>query len=328
MNNLQIKTTKLEPATIVFNHKEIEKELDNTLDKYRDLIFTEENTTDLRNTIADLRKGQSALNRYRIDTKKELNKTGNEFDVTVKELDSKFVSVISPLVEQQSEFEETRKAEKFEKVQALLNDIAESFELDHEYIDQLEIADSFLTKSKSIKSITEELTAQAELLRLKQDKVKSDKEAIETTVKLANAENDMTLSYEAYIRLLEFQEVEKIKEQIANDVKKEIANREHKLEQERIKREQAEERERKRAELKQEPFVEEKNDQVPLSSTTSTMSIDDLPFDDIDDFDPQADPFADDYTHDERVYAVNGTTEQLENLQEYMNRNNLDWSVE
>lgn len=326
MNNLQIKTTKLEPATIVFNHKEIEKELDNTLAKYRDLIFTEENTTDLRNTIADLRKGQSALNRYRIDTKKELNKTGNEFDVTVKELDSKFVSVISPLVEQQIEFEETRKAEKFEEVQAILNDIAESLELDHEYIDQLEIADSFLTKSKSIKSITEELTAQAELLRLKQDKVKSDKETIETTVKLANAENDMSLSFEAYVRLLEFQEVEKIKEQIANDVEKEVANREYKLEQERIKKEQAEER--KQAELKNEPVVGVKHDQAPLSSTTSSLSIDDLPFSDIDDFDPQADPFADDYTHDERVYAVNGTIEQLNNLQEYMNRNNLDWSVE
>src|SRR5690625_3719183 len=248
MNELQVKTIKLEPATIIFNHKEIEKELDATLERYANLVFTEENTTDLRNTIAEIRKGQNALNRYRIDTKKELNKPADEFDTTVKDLDKKFKDVLKPLLEQQAEFEETRKEEKRIQVQEIIDQVIEEFELDHLRQEELEIIDSYLTKSKTIKSITDELTSQATLLKAQQDKEKADKSMIETTVKLANSESDLSLSVEAYIRLLDFQNVEKVKEQIENDAKKEVEARELavKRELERIEREKKQKEEQER----------------------------------------------------------------------------------
>src|SRR5690625_5884932 len=58
MNNLQVKTTELKPAVITFNHEEISRELDATLEKYANLVFTEENKTDLRNTRSEEKKSE------------------------------------------------------------------------------------------------------------------------------------------------------------------------------------------------------------------------------------------------------------------------------
>lgn len=330
MSNLQIETIKLEPAVITFNHKEIEKELDATLEKYANLVFTEENTTDLRTTIAEIRKGQNALNRYRIDTKKELNKPADEFDTTVKGLDEKFKSVLNPLLEQQTEFEETRKAEKREMVQEIIDQVIEEFELDHERADEIEIIDSYLTKSKTIKSITDELTAQATNLKLQQDKEKADKSVIETTVKLANAESELSLSVEAYIRLLDFEDVEKVKEQIENDAKKEVEARELavKRELERIEREKEQERLKEIAAAEKEKIIKEtqKVDVTPVPEVSNDEVS--LPFDNP--FDEPAIEFANPFTNESNEYTeiwiITGSTRDFAKLEKFMAENEIYWS--
>src|SRR5690625_1652808 len=248
MNNLQVKTTKLEPAVINFNHEIVEKELERNLEKYKNLTFTEDNTTELRKTLAELRKWRDVVDDYRKSTKKKLNEPVDEFENKCKSLVSKFNDVLDPLNDQLKSFEETRKAEKRKAVQEIVDQVIEEFELDHERADEIEIIDSYLTKSKTIKSITDELTAQATNLKLQQEKEKADKSVIETTAKLANSENDLSLSVEAYIRLLDFQDVEKVKEQIGNDAKKEVEARELavKRELEKIEREKKQKEEQER----------------------------------------------------------------------------------
>ena len=343
MNNLQVKTTELKPAVITFNHEEISRELDATLEKYANLVFTEENTTDLRNTIAEIRKGQNALNRYRIDTKKELNEPANEFDATVKELDKKFDTVLKPLIKQQAEFEETRRKEKRKVVQEIIDEIIEEFELDHLRQEELEIIDSYLTKSKSIKSITDELTSQATLLKAQQDKEKADKDTIETTVKLANAENELSLSVEAYIRLLDYQDVEKVKEQINNDAKKEVEARELavKRELEKIEREKKQKEEQERlkelaAAEKEKIKQEEKVDQEPLNTPPSDKPIANPFAQEIDTWDVEVDsnsvlgnPFAIKTKPEglERNLSITCTDDEYIKLIDFLKANDYDWRV-
>src|SRR5690625_2857460 len=335
MNNLQVKTTELKPAVITFNHEEISRELDATLEKYANLVFTEENTTDLRNTIAEIRKGQNALNRYRIDTKKELNKPADEFDTTVKELDKKFKDVLKPLLDQQAEFEETRREEKRKAVQEIIDQVIEEFELDHLRQEEIQIIDSYLTKSKTIKSITDELTAQATLLKAQQDKEKADKSMIETTVKLANSENELSLSVEAYIRLLDFQNVEKVKEQIENDAKKEVEARELavKRELERIEREKKQKEEQERlkelaAAEKEKVKQEEEVEQVP-----SAPIIDDLPFSNPFDNEPAFEQMPNPFEVKvqpkglERELSITCTDDEYIKLIDFLKSNNYDWKV-
>ena len=90
MNQLQVKTIELEPAKVVFNHEEIKKDLDKSLKKYSGLTFTEDDATECRSTISELRKGKKAVDQYRIKTKKELTEPVAKFENKCKSLNKKF----------------------------------------------------------------------------------------------------------------------------------------------------------------------------------------------------------------------------------------------
>lgn len=85
----------------------------------------------------------------------------------------------------------------------------------------LVIEDQYLNKSKTLKSIREELTITAETLSIQQDKEEGDKELIKTKVELANAKYNVNLSETPYIRLLEYENVEDIETKIMLDAERE-----------------------------------------------------------------------------------------------------------
>ena len=320
MNELQVKTIELEPAKVVFNHKEIEKDLDKSLKKYSGLTFTEDDATECRSTISELRKGKKAVDQYRIKTKKELTEPVAEFENKCKSLNKKFDEVINPLVVQSDSFEEKRKNEKLTEVHEIIAQLIEEYDLYKKYAVDLVVSDNYLTKSKTIKSITEELTTNAEHLKMKQDKEAADKENIINTVKLANAENKLNLTESAYVRLLEFNDIADIKGQVIDDANKEV---ERVLERERkVQVGQEEKRRREQLEMreKEQPEPKEIAEQKPVKP----VKPDELPFTDDDDFMP--DPFVTS-TENTRTYAITGTDELLEKLEVFMNENNIEWSV-
>src|SRR5690625_4246315 len=85
MNELQLETIKLIPATIEFNKESIIDELNETLKKYENLVFTEENTAEIRKVLAELRKGKTAADKFRLAKKKEALEPVTEFENDVKE---------------------------------------------------------------------------------------------------------------------------------------------------------------------------------------------------------------------------------------------------
>lgn len=306
MNELQVKTIELEPAKVVFNHEEIEKDLEKNLKKYSGLTFTENDATECKSTIAELRKGKKAVDQYRLKIKKELTVPVTEFENKCKALNSKFDEVINPLVSQHVQFEEKREEEKRQKVQEIIAQLIEEFDLLEKYAVDLVIADSYLTKSKSIKSITEELETNAEHLKMKQDKEASDKQSIINQVKLSNTENDLNLSESSYLSLLDFKDVNEITEQIVSDVDREL---EKKTQEEKRKQEQLE---RESQELIM---------QVP-SEPTEPVDAETMP-----------DPFADVIPVETNepsvfeVYKATGTESQLKALETFMSENGINWEV-
>ena len=104
MNDLQL-TSKVVPAQVEFNYEAMNIQLDTTLLKYKGLVFTDETMSDCKKTIAELRKGQKALNDFKIKTKKQLNKAVDDFEAKCKLLDNKFNVVIEPISKQAAEFE-------------------------------------------------------------------------------------------------------------------------------------------------------------------------------------------------------------------------------
>lgn len=346
MNELQVKTIEIKPAVIEFNHEDIEKELESSLKKYEGLVFTEDTATDLRKTLAELRKGKNAVDRYRIDTKKKLNEPVTEFEKKCKQLDKYFNDVITPLTEQQKEFEDKRRAEKLAQLEKIRLEHIVNYGLDEEYHAQVAIDDSTLPKSTSLKQAGESIEFQVKNLKMEQDKKAADKELIITSVKLANSLCDLEFSADAYVRLLEYQEVETIKQQIDFDAEAAVQKREReqaekeKKEQERVEREKQAELERIKVEAekklaaerdykeefeKVQKVVEENTfEEVPLSNAPESESIDDeIPFAD--------DPFAVDPFKESspmfRTFSVFATKEELDSLESHMKEIGIDFEV-
>lgn len=217
MKELQIKVLNTSPATVNFNYDQISTQLDALLDKYKGLVFTEETATECRKTVAELRKGQKSLDDFRKATKKKLTESVTEFENQCKKLYAKFNDVLDPLVEQVDEFEEQRKEEKRKKIQLIIDELIEDQGLIEKFSNQLIIPDSYLTKSKTMKSIKEELTLAAENLGIQQDQEEANEELIKTNVKLANATHGVTLFDAAYISLLEYEDPETIIKKINED---------------------------------------------------------------------------------------------------------------
>lgn len=333
MNELQVKTIEITPAVVEFNHEEIEKELEVSLKKYEGLVFSEDAATDLRNTIAELRKGKNAVDRYRIDTKKKLNEPVKQFEDKCKQLDAKFESVITPLVEQQNEFEKKRRAAKLEKLEKIRLEHIGNHALNEEYHERVVIDDSMLTKSASLKQSGESLEFQVKNLKMEQDKKAADKEIVLTTVKLANSENDLSFSADAYIRLLDYQDVTSVKDQINNDAnaavkqreqaEKERAEREKQAELERIEREEKESVEEEEKEPEQ-PVIEQEFDKVPLSNAPVSVSIDDIPFVD----NPfMKDPFAEVKKEKEIILKITASDGFIQDLERFLKQNAIDFEV-
>lgn len=226
MHELAVKTIEFQPAKVEFNYKELETILDENLKKYGGLTFTEDTAAECRKTIAELRKGKRALDQYRLQTKKQLTESVTVFENQCKELNAKFDEVINPLVEQNDEFEEKRKEEKRVKVQEILDKVLAEFELDEKHAAELVIEDSFLTKSKTFKSIEEELSVTAEHLKMKQDKRASDEEIIKSHVELMNAKHELDLIESTYINLLDFEEFQAVRDRIESDAEQVLKQRE------------------------------------------------------------------------------------------------------
>lgn len=217
MNELQIKTNSFTPAKVDFNYEQISNQLDKVLKKYDGLVFTEETVQDCNKTIAELRKGKRSLDDFRKKTKKELTKSVTEFENQCKELNKKFDEVIDPLVEQSDFFEEQRRNEKKEKVQKIMDGLIIEYDLSEKYSNQIIIKDEYLNKSKSMKSIEDDLKEIVENLKSNENLEKSNIELISGIVKSVNSKDGLQLMPDAYIRLLEYEDVNSIVAKIYAD---------------------------------------------------------------------------------------------------------------
>src|SRR5699024_306627 len=133
MTELEIKTLELEPAKIEFNKQQIEDELRETLKKYEGLVFTEENTAEIRNVIAELRKGKTAADNFRKAKKKEAIAPVTEFENDVKAIVKMFDDVINPINDQLKEFEERRRNEKRQEIEKIIDETVESLGLESKF---------------------------------------------------------------------------------------------------------------------------------------------------------------------------------------------------
>ena len=100
------------PAAILSNAAEVRRQLSEALEKYRNLVVTEDTVYEAKSTLANLRKQMDLIDSQRKDVKKNWDKPLKAFENDVKKLVAEFTAVIDPIAEQVKDFEETERRNK------------------------------------------------------------------------------------------------------------------------------------------------------------------------------------------------------------------------
>ena len=172
-----------ELPVITMNFEEVKGSLQETMKKYEGIIVTEEGLKDCKATQKDLAGLRNKIDTYRKDVKKEMEVPIKEFEGKCKELIGLISDVEKPIKEGIKVYDDKRKEEKKEKALEIINAAIKEFELEKEFADKLDLKDSYLKLTGSIKSIKEDVEMRAMMLKREQEDKKTRIKMLEVAVK-------------------------------------------------------------------------------------------------------------------------------------------------
>lgn len=173
------------PSKVEWNYKELKEQLTVSLEKYKNLVYTEDNLDVAKKNRANLNKLKKAINDERIAREKEYLEPFNEFKAQTKEIISMIDEVADDIGSKLDVFEQERISNKRAEVELLFNEINTSTWVTFEQI----LDDKWLNKTTALSKIEREILE-------KLDHIKNDIETIKT---LPNPK----LVFEAYKKTLD-----------------------------------------------------------------------------------------------------------------------------
>lgn len=157
MNELVIKDFKEQLPEIKSNFEEVKQELSASLNKYRNLVFTDENISDGKAELAKLRKLKSSIDGYRKDIKKVWNEPYMKFEDQMKELTDLVDEPINAIDEQVKDYEKREKEAKEQNIKDIYEVLAQETE-ESDYLDFGKLwNDRWLNKTYKIEDIKAEI---------------------------------------------------------------------------------------------------------------------------------------------------------------------------
>ena len=210
---LDIKVLSSQKPEIEFNCEDVSKYLDSQLQKYKDVVITEESLKDGKKLVADLRKGSKALDDFRKKVKKELSEPIKQFESECKSLQVQFTETIDPIVEQLNVYETKRIEQKRVTVLDMISKV-EDITNCHGII----LKDKYLNKSMTKRQIEEDLFQQAKNIQLEQEYVLEQQKRISDMCKTCNRWlKKPILDDKYYFRLISNTEVDDIIQLVQDD---------------------------------------------------------------------------------------------------------------
>lgn len=107
----------------------IQNQLAEHLKQYQGVLFTEDTKTDAKKTVAEIRKDKADFESRLKEAKKEYMRPWDEFNAEAQKLVSMFDEPITFINKQVADFEEKRKAEKKERIEAIYAEIVPEEEI-------------------------------------------------------------------------------------------------------------------------------------------------------------------------------------------------------
>ena len=112
MSDLELKITRFELGVIETNLAELEKIVDESLEKYRGLVFTDDQIGEAKKTRSDLNALKKTANDWRIRKEKEFNEPFVQVKAQVRRICDNIDQVNGEIDKQIKTFEEAQREEK------------------------------------------------------------------------------------------------------------------------------------------------------------------------------------------------------------------------
>lgn len=184
MLDFEIREEKL--PVIKINFKEMKQALQQTIDKYKGIVVTQEQLSLCKSDQKELASMRKKIDDYRKSKKKELSKPISAFEIQCKELVSMVEDAEIPIKEGIKTFDDKRREEKRQKAIDTIKSAIEEHGLNEKYARQLTVLDKYMNLSGSFKSVQQDIEQRCFILLEKQKKEEELLQAIEQTIENAN----------------------------------------------------------------------------------------------------------------------------------------------
>lgn len=188
---------------ITANFDEVKESLNQSLEKYKGIIVTEETLQDCKKTQQDLSKVKNGIETFRKSVKKDMEVPIKEFEAKCKELVSLIGEVEQPIKDGITAFDNKRREEKRTKALEFIKDAVAEHGLDEKRAIKLTVIDKYLNLSASGKSVKEDIEQRALMLLQEQDRELGVIQVINGTIKAVNEGINTKLKIDDFKTLIE-----------------------------------------------------------------------------------------------------------------------------
>ena len=185
------------------NFDEVKESLNQSLEKYKGIIVTEETLQDCKKTQQDLSKVKNGIETFRKSVKKDMEVPIKEFEAKCKELVGLIGEVEQPIKDGITIFDSKRREEKKIKALEFIKEAAAKHGLDEKRASKLTVIDKYLNLSASGKSVKEDVEQRALMLLQEQDRELGVIQVINGTIKAVNEGISTKLKIDDFKTLIE-----------------------------------------------------------------------------------------------------------------------------
>jgi hypothetical protein len=242
MNNLTLPGLNVENkvlAEVTYNHAEIKARVEEAIAQVKKEVVTEQTLKATKTTMKQMNDLSKELDRFRIDTKKELSVNITAFEDKTKQLVTDIKDARTFLNDQVKKFEDEERERKRQVALLLIEQTTNEIKLNEKYIDMIELKDEYMlaasNKTKVKKLIVEQFKAAKALQDAEQMKINT----INMVIGAHNSRLRFKFSFEDFERHINDETSLAELNQIVNDkVNKRLADEQAELE--RIEKEKLE----------------------------------------------------------------------------------------
>lgn len=154
---------------ILMNFDEVKLSLNDTMNKYKGMVVTEESLKKCKTTQKDLAKLRNNIDSYRKNVKREMEKPIREFESQCRDLIKLISEVEKPIKDGIKIYDDKRREEKRLKAIEYIKESIRNHKLKEEYASKLTIKEQYLNLSGTLKSIKEDIEMRASILEKQQE---------------------------------------------------------------------------------------------------------------------------------------------------------------